>query len=994
MALGTSLVAIWTYVRNADPRSKTTAIQLENGLLLKIGTYASLTNNQLSEIYSSGTNIILEEGIIPPATNAGSSEAIGNGTIVPVWQQNIYYLSGQAVLYENNFFSAKKSFESGETFKSENWNAISASGSAELKGDVTGATAATEVKTVLGGKTPASLESGVLKEAEVPLPAEAKVRIVNEYIWLQHHGVESNSGKDAAAGIRASMVLAASFNGTQGTVSCEPGVYALETTEEKTFSRFTGIFNKITANFHIPSNVSFVGPLGAKGARLSPKGLTAGQFMATIAEAEDDYTALSHFEIRTNEALPAEYKTTSKPPEAADAIFCARQGSMEYVEFLNCKFRFAQVMGGDHFHAKNCSLGSAWGAIAFLKGYATEADNQWSDCILTAAFTPIYVGKEARCQGNRFWGGHFGIGGGPAIAYKRECAAAAEGFLFGNTFFNNSVEEGGRGAIVDDEQRAYCQGNRFLYLNMGSGADGPLGGRQPGDPAQLCDAFIKCEGWYENKVEGEFLNACGYDATNGCVIKVNKFNANSFGDMTLGIQQAERYGLPVVRCTSQEDNVFETRAGNIRRSGSFRTLTSAVRRGDALRKSSKAAGNNVNSLSGWDYAKQFDTNGRVVAGYAMLSAANESTIPVIVPNPARPSTIVGRTAHLGAASTVSGDKIPAEAKGTESKSTAIVQLGTGEPVARLLHQTVLSSATIEISGLSDLAIGEATISIAGKIISYKKAEVVSGIAKLLECSGGTGEAERGIPICRAIPLESTTGFTSGVIKYGTVYCTYKGIVESGGKKYLYGVTSSGGGEIASGTTVVDQTIFKVSGPPDDYPAGPAGAACPNNNAQWAYEVFLQDKSTGPTEELQSYFAAITRTSGGNPNPTWPVVGGGLLTEEVTLPATTIKCSTTGFASTGKNKIGASSFKYTGITSTSFTGCTEGTGTFTVGQPITPISEGAIKTEQPVRGRFSSATSNENDKGLVAESSGPGDTNGYLIGSSASADQGGVVLIEI
>jgi hypothetical protein len=118
---------IFTYVKNADPKSKVTGIELEGGLTLYLGTYANLTAKQLEQIYRSGMGIILEEGIIPPAANAGSTTASG-GTIIPPWSANTLYRQYQVTTHEEKIYIAKKEFESGSVFKEENWELIGSGG--------------------------------------------------------------------------------------------------------------------------------------------------------------------------------------------------------------------------------------------------------------------------------------------------------------------------------------------------------------------------------------------------------------------------------------------------------------------------------------------------------------------------------------------------------------------------------------------------------------------------------------------------------------------------------------------------------------------------------------------------------------------------------------------------------------------------------------------------------------------------------------------------
>lgn len=111
-------MAIYTYVENADPKSKITGIELEGGLILYIGTYANLTTNQLNEIYSSGAGIILKEGIVPPATPAGGGGGEGsNAATVVVWSAKTFLKENQLVVSpEGELLRTLRNFTTGETY--------------------------------------------------------------------------------------------------------------------------------------------------------------------------------------------------------------------------------------------------------------------------------------------------------------------------------------------------------------------------------------------------------------------------------------------------------------------------------------------------------------------------------------------------------------------------------------------------------------------------------------------------------------------------------------------------------------------------------------------------------------------------------------------------------------------------------------------------------------------------------------------------------------
>jgi Tfp pilus assembly protein PilV len=96
--------------------------------------------------------------------------------------------------------------------------------------------------------------------------------------------------------------------------------------------------------------------------------------------------------------------------------------------------------------------------------------------------------------------------------------------------------------------------------------------------------------------------------------------------------------------------------------------------------------------------------------------------------------------------------------------------------------------------------------------------------------------------------------------------------------------------------------------------------CPNTNANSCNPEFTTTGPDGRSYRVDTYMyydqptTASTTTSG-----------------SVTLPASTISvASTTGFMSSGTIYVGGQTVTYTGLTGTSFTGCSGGTGTFASG----------------------------------------------------------------
>lgn len=109
-------MAIWTYVRNINPNSKLVAINLEGGLVLRLGTYADLTTKQLEEIKNSGTEIVLEEGIIPPASPVQGIKA-SQSSYIFLWEPNTFYFQNQLVAHEGEILRTLRNFTSGEKYE-------------------------------------------------------------------------------------------------------------------------------------------------------------------------------------------------------------------------------------------------------------------------------------------------------------------------------------------------------------------------------------------------------------------------------------------------------------------------------------------------------------------------------------------------------------------------------------------------------------------------------------------------------------------------------------------------------------------------------------------------------------------------------------------------------------------------------------------------------------------------------------------------------------
>lgn len=123
---------IYTYVRNVDPKNTVNAILLRNATLeLRLGTYANITTEEISEIRSTGS-FVIEEGIIYPATPASGGVNASAATVILPFEPNTVYKKGQAVFQTGSIYISKSNFTSGEEFKIENWETGSVAGAVLL----------------------------------------------------------------------------------------------------------------------------------------------------------------------------------------------------------------------------------------------------------------------------------------------------------------------------------------------------------------------------------------------------------------------------------------------------------------------------------------------------------------------------------------------------------------------------------------------------------------------------------------------------------------------------------------------------------------------------------------------------------------------------------------------------------------------------------------------------------------------------------------------
>jgi hypothetical protein len=850
------------------------------------------------------------------------------------------------------------------------------------------------------------VDGGVLIEDE-PTNKRTRIRIANEYVWLQHHGVIAGGSpsEDQRAGFQECLNLASTQigSGIVGTVCGESGNYYILSSTLGENSRVASPLKptEITAGLHIPGNVLMKGP-GARGEHGGMRMLFGdfgeGAYLINSKPGGDTYIFLKDIFLSTKTVQPISFQTEKSAPKVADGIL-AVGGVIEGVNFGASNIRYGFGALGVQMGIHQCYLLGGWSAIGHPAGFLANGDNWIKNSVIAGAFCNMYNEHAGMPINWMCDHAHFGYCAGPLFFMGN--SSVGDTFVENFALWECAFEGGGRGLFVDENMNATIR--EVLIDSSGAmsgvGNDGQFGG-VAGSSTQPRDALIKAKNVEKFNVRGQVrvFQTCGHDATNGCVIRLSgNFIESELGDITNALRVAEVYGKPFAKVEGIMTDVsaFFTDPISLRRQRvRLMNAGSAVRARDVLMKSSLATGTNYGK---YQQAKQYATASKLVAGVALRSVASGEVVSAVVKNDAATSAVWANTAHLGNVFLAGTQSIPPSAVSFSTTLGAALQLGTGAALARIMTEVKLPAATIGITSLADLPVGENTVSINGQIVTYKKAEEVEGEPRLLECTGGTGTIESGTPICRAAQVESLTGASStgGAVKFaGTTFATYTGTTETGGKKYLKGVTSSGGGEVASGATVVGQTVVKVQGAGDDIPTGPASAWNADKAAQFAYEAFLMDKSSGRfPATLQGYFIGISNSSTASLTNIGTICGGTTLTKALKSGETTAEVgSTKGFPSTGKLRLGSKEISYTAITATTFTvsGVTE---EFAVGQPVTPVS-GAIASEVPVRPRFGSGTENAEDKGLVAESGGPSDTKGYTFAESAASSYGGAVLLEI
>jgi hypothetical protein len=110
-------MSIWTYTENAEKKNVSLSLR-GGGLILRIGTYANITDEEYNQVIDSGSGAVLKEGIVGPATPAGGGGGSGGTvTTVKVWTAKTLYLENQLVVSpEGELLRTLRNFESGETY--------------------------------------------------------------------------------------------------------------------------------------------------------------------------------------------------------------------------------------------------------------------------------------------------------------------------------------------------------------------------------------------------------------------------------------------------------------------------------------------------------------------------------------------------------------------------------------------------------------------------------------------------------------------------------------------------------------------------------------------------------------------------------------------------------------------------------------------------------------------------------------------------------------
>lgn len=150
-------------------------------------------------------------------------------------------------------------------------------------------------------------------------------------------------------------------------------------------------------------------------------------------------------------------------------------------------------------------------------------------------------------------------------------------------------------------------------------------------------------------------------------------------------------------------------------------------------------------------------------------------------------------------------------------------------------------------------------------------------------------------------------------------------------------TTSGYSSATADSTWTADTAYQTNMKNPQWPKAliPTVTTCPNTNANSCNPELTVTGPDGRSYRIDTYMYYDQ-----------PTTVSTTTTASVTLPASTIAVSSTSGFSAGPSSImvGGQTVSYTGVTATSFTGCTGGTGTFAAGTTVTggPTGE-QIKT---------------------------------------------------
>lgn len=110
-------MATYTYTENSEKKNVNVSLR-EGQLILRIGTYANITNEEYNQVLDAGAGVVLKEGIVGPAVPAGGGGGSGGQVLtIKVWTAKTFFLENQLIVSpEGELLRTLRNFESGETY--------------------------------------------------------------------------------------------------------------------------------------------------------------------------------------------------------------------------------------------------------------------------------------------------------------------------------------------------------------------------------------------------------------------------------------------------------------------------------------------------------------------------------------------------------------------------------------------------------------------------------------------------------------------------------------------------------------------------------------------------------------------------------------------------------------------------------------------------------------------------------------------------------------